>query len=184
MSKPGRPARRLGALAAALLCAAALALPLGREAAADDNWQACLSADSEQAIAGCTRVIGSRRVRRSNLSAAHYNRGLAYRDKRQFDQAIADFSEAIRLDPKNARAHYQRGNIHADLGESHDLAIADYDIAIRLDPRFVFAYTARGLMHEAKGDIARAAADYRAALSLDPSLTLIRQRLEGLEAGG
>ncbi|MGI9385732.1 MAG: tetratricopeptide repeat protein [Methyloligellaceae bacterium] len=181
---PGRPARRARSLVAVVFGSLCLALPLAGEAAAADDWRACLSSDSDQAIAGCTRVIGARRVRRSNLSAAHYNRGLAYRDKRIYDKAIADFSESIRIDPKNAKAHYQRGNIHADLGDSLDLAIADYDLAIRIDPRFVFAYNARGLAHEAKGDLARAAADYRSALELDPSLSLIRQRLEGLEAGG
>lgn len=178
------PARRVRSLALAIIWSALMTvLAPGGDAAAGD-WRACLSSDSDQAIAGCTRVIGARRVRRANLSAAYYNRGLAYRDKRIYDKAIADFSEAIRIDPKNAKAHYQRGNIHADLGDSLDLAIADYDMAIRIDPRFVFAYNARGLTLEAKGERARAAADYRSALKLDPGLSMIRQRLEALEASG
>ena len=40
--------------------------------------------------------------------------GSKYAMKGQFDRAIADFDEAIRLDPKNADAFYNRGNAYAE----------------------------------------------------------------------
>jgi uncharacterized protein (TIGR03067 family) len=60
-------------------------------------------------------------------------RGLAYREKKDLNRAIADFSEAILRDVSNATAYYQRGLTRADAG---DLAGARADLAeaVRLDP--------------------------------------------------
>ena len=55
------------------------------------------------------------------------------------DKAIADFSEAIRLDPKRADAYYGRGTAYGHKGE-YDKAIADYSDAIRLAPPKADAY--------------------------------------------
>jgi tetratricopeptide (TPR) repeat protein len=39
----------------------------------------------------------------------YYNRGNAWFDKGEYDQAIKDFDEAIEFDPTNACAYYNRG---------------------------------------------------------------------------
>src|SRR5262245_7860083 len=59
------------------------------------------------------------------------------------NRAIADHTEAIRRDPKNANAYYNRGNAHSDKGDT-DRAIADYTAAIRLDPTHANAHYNRG----------------------------------------
>jgi len=56
--------------------------------------------------------------------------------------AEADYSEAIRLDPKYAEAYYIRGRAWGNKGE-YDRAIADYNEAIRLDPKSTWAYNNR-----------------------------------------
>ena len=45
-------------------------------------------------------------------TAARCGRGTTWLSKKQFDKAIADFDEAIRLDPKNTVAYIGRGNSH------------------------------------------------------------------------
>ncbi|MCH7779091.1 MAG: tetratricopeptide repeat protein [Gemmatimonadetes bacterium] len=63
-------------------------------------------------IVACTRNIQSGRFTGQNLAVAFTNRGLAYKSKGQWDRAIADFSEAIRLNPDFAEAFTNRGNIY------------------------------------------------------------------------
>ena len=92
----------------------------------------------------------------------------AYRDKGDNDRAIADYNEAIRLDPKDATAYNNRGyRLSANKGDN-DRAIADYDEAIRLDPKYAMAFLGRGIAYRAKGDLDRAIADYSEAIRLDP----------------
>src|SRR5207248_11488514 len=64
---------------------------------------------------------------------AAYRRGLAHAEKKEYDRAIAEFTEALRLDPKHAKAYFQRGLAHTDKGE-YDEAVADTAEAIRIDP--------------------------------------------------
>ena len=55
-----------------------------------------------------------------------------------YDKAIADYGEAIRLDPKYAAAYNNRGIAWSAKSE-YDMAIADYGEAIRLDPGLALA---------------------------------------------
>jgi Flp pilus assembly protein TadD len=51
----------------------------------------------------------------------------------EFQSAIKDETEAIRLDPKLARAYYFRGAAFAGLGDSQN-AHTDIATAVHLDP--------------------------------------------------
>ena len=59
--------------------------------------------------------------------------------KGEYDKAIADYDEALKLDPKNALAYDSRGVAWYRKGE-YDKAIADYGEAIKLDPKNAIAY--------------------------------------------
>ena len=62
------------------------------------------------------------------------NRASVYIRKSQFDRAIADFDEAIRLDPADAMALFGRGFARVGRGDL-DGAISDYTAGVRLDPK-------------------------------------------------
>jgi tetratricopeptide (TPR) repeat protein len=73
--------------------------------------------------------------------------------------AIADYTEAIRLNPKDDSAFYFRGEAYRQKAD-YDRAIADYTEAIRLNPKDVFAsYYARGGAYVDKGDYGHAISD-------------------------
>jgi tetratricopeptide (TPR) repeat protein len=55
-------------------------------------------------------------------------------NKHEFDKALSEYDEAIRLDPKNGMAYSGRGAASTEKGE-FDKAIASFDEAIRLDPQ-------------------------------------------------
>jgi lipoprotein NlpI len=118
---------------------------------------------ADLAIAGCTRVIEDARQKPKARGVAFYNRGNAYVTKGDHDKAIADFDEALKLDPKNASVLNNRGNARNDKGES-DAAMADFDAAIKINPRYAAAYFNRGNALAGTGETERALKDYDAAI--------------------
>jgi Tfp pilus assembly protein PilF len=92
--------------------------------------------DKYAAIAACTRVISSRMLKGPELADAYKIRGSIHRSyKRDHDRAIADFSQAIRLAPTEARPYVERGLLYFNAKDDPDRAVADFGRAIRLDPR-------------------------------------------------
>ncbi|MDR0557102.1 MAG: tetratricopeptide repeat protein [Treponema sp.] len=96
------------------------------------------------------------------------NRGDARKNRGEWDQAIAEYTAAIREDPNNVAAYYNRGNAFYNKGDL-DTAIADYTQAIRLDPNFAIMYYNRGNTYYNKKDYNRAIADYTQVIRLDPN---------------
>ena len=80
-----------------------------------------------------------------NPAARHFARGLAYYDLGDFDGAIAEFSRAIQLDGRHARAYAFRALCYGYMGNTAE-AQADLQSAIRLkaDPTLI-AEVRRGL---------------------------------------
>jgi tetratricopeptide (TPR) repeat protein len=94
-------------------------------------------------------------------------RGLASKAQGKYDEAIADFTESIRLAPDNSSAFHDRGSCWFAKGQ-YDAAIADYNEAIRLDPNDAGTYGPRGTTWEAKGRFDLALADFNEDIRLDP----------------
>jgi tetratricopeptide (TPR) repeat protein len=153
--------RSLSFLSAALIAAST--------ASAQDNAAICKDdgVAPEAAIAACTRIISTSKAKTNDLASTYYNRAISYRQKGEIDSALADYNEAIRINPKHARAFNNRGTLYKEKGDL-DRAIADFGEAIRLDPKFAAAYFNRGNAYDDKGDDAKALADLEAAIKLDP----------------
>ncbi len=97
---------------------------------------------------------------------AYINRGFEKLRNRDVAGAIADYTEAIRLDPKSARAYDNRGVAKVHQGDLAG-AVADYTEAIHLDPNRTATYCNRGVAKGRQGDSAGAIVDYTEAIRLD-----------------
>jgi tetratricopeptide (TPR) repeat protein len=110
---------------------------------------------------GCTGLISRGIFKGRDLALVFWDRGNAYYAKKDYDRAIADYGEAIRLD-NIAKAFDNRGRAYDDK-KDYDRAIADCSEAIRLDPNFAMAFNNRGNAYNDKNDYDRAIADYNFA---------------------
>src|SRR5437660_12352179 len=117
------------------------------------------------AIDECSAAL---RLRPGYLDA-YRGRAGCYCDLGEFDRAVADWDEVIRLSDGEERidAFYERGAVHLEAG-SYDAALADFDEAIRRCPDFARAWRDRGAAHAARGDVEPALADLGRAIRLDP----------------
>jgi tetratricopeptide (TPR) repeat protein len=87
-------------------------------------------------------------------------------DEGRYDQAIADYSAALRIDPQLTSAMLNRGWAFY-LKEDYQTAMADFDAALKLDPEMRSAYQGRGSCHRELGDFEKAIRDLTEAIRRD-----------------
>jgi tetratricopeptide (TPR) repeat protein len=90
-----------------------------------------------------------------------------YQDK-DFQGAIADYTEAIRLNPNFVEAYNNRGLARDELKDFQG-AINDYTQAIKINPNYAKAYSNRGLVRKELKDFQGAINDYNQAIKIDPN---------------
>jgi hypothetical protein len=112
---------------------------------------------------------------------AHYNLGNVRLREGRVDEAIAEYRQAIAIDPTLAPAYYNLGNALARKGDPEG-AIAAFSRAVAIQPRLVGAHVNWGAALAALGRRAAAIEQYRAALEIDPSNAAARGALEALGA--
>ncbi len=100
-------------------------------------------------------------------SLNHSNEAVAALIHGDYDKAIAEATEAIRLDSENVMAYLNRGSAYVLKGEP-DKAIKDFDRVIQLEPKEVRGYDNRAAAYAAKGDYRKAVEDYREAMQVGP----------------
>ena len=102
-----------------------------------------------------------------DYAEAFNNRGIAYADLGQYQNAIENYNEAIRIKPQRAESFNNRGMAYASIGQ-HKRAIEDYDQAILLKPNYPAAYNNRGSAYTNLNQYQRAIDDYNEAIRLKP----------------
>lgn len=94
------------------------------------------------------------------------NRAVVFQELDRIDDALKDYSEALKTDPQHAVAYNNRGVLRRNR-KQWDQAIQDFDEAIRINPEYVTAYYNRGNAYHDQQKLERAAADFSRAVELD-----------------
>src|SRR6478735_7697201 len=133
----------------------------------------------DQRIDGCSAVIKAGREKGDKLAEVFNNRGVAYRlkgdhergiadfAKHDYDHAIDDYNQAIKLKADFARAFDNRCWARAVLGVLKP-ALADCSQALRLTPRNAATLDSRGFIFLKMSQFDAAVSDYDAALRFNP----------------
>ena len=98
---------------------------------------------------------------------AHYNLGIALRDRGETDQAITHYRQAIVLRPGYAEAHYNLGRLLAEKGEFNG-AVDHYEVALAINPDDPEAHNNLGATFVQQGRIDDAIGHYQKALAIQP----------------
>jgi len=107
-----------------------------------------------------------------------YKRGLDAEGKKDYDLAIAEYTEAIRLGPNdNYNYYFSRAQSYMFNTGEYDKAIADYKDAIRLGDSYVFHY-AIGDCYMKLDDYANAISYYEQSLQRNPNNSEVKKKLE------
>ena len=109
----------------------------------------------------------------------HYKRGYTYGIKQEFDRAIKEFNDVIKLKPNFGMAYLIRGQIYLKKGE-YDKAIENYSKVIELNPNDYMAYNDRGLAYKEKGEHDKAIQDFNKTIDLNPKIAWLVYRNMGL----
>ena len=124
------------------------------------------SGENDKAIDACTKAISSGDLQDADLVSALINRGVAYKAEGKLDQAIDDYTHALKLTPEDALVLSNRANAYLEKGNL-DAAQADIAKSLKINPESASAWYVSGRIKDAKGE-PDARKDYIQALGLDP----------------
>ncbi|ARV58703.1 guanylate cyclase [Nostocales cyanobacterium HT-58-2] len=109
--------------------------------------------------------------RQQDFVEVFYRQGEEKARKGDYQGAIADFNQFLRLNPNGFKAYYHRGLARQKLGD-YKGAMRDFDIYLQYNPNNVEARNNRGLLRFELGDYKGAMADYSNAMHIDPEYTI------------
>jgi tetratricopeptide (TPR) repeat protein len=109
---------------------------------------------ADQQIDACNKIIALKVFSGEKLATIYFWRSVGWNKKGNYNQVIADASEAIRLHASTA-AYNLRGSAYYDKGE-YDIAIADFNDALRMGPPSGIIFHNRGNAWRGKGEYAKA----------------------------
>lgn len=97
--------------------------------------------------------------------SAYLKRGLERLYVGDYQNAISDYTQALRIDPENATAYNDLGVAYSSLGENIK-AIENYNLSLKINPHQAATYFNRGVARYQVGEIAGAIEDYTQGMNL------------------
>ena len=146
-----------------------------------EGIEASKANDWDKAIAAFKKAAQLEARYAPNLSSALQQRASVYVSQKKFSEAIADYSDALKVKSNDPDIFERRAYAEMQL-KDYDKALHDYNEAIKLSPEEPKYYQVRALIYQTKGDFKAALADVDKILKLDPNNQDALQRKKFLEA--
>ncbi len=96
-----------------------------------------------------------------------FSQGVMHTNARQYDEAIAAYTEALKIKPRDTEVRVHRANTYLALNRFHD-AVQDCDLVIKQDAGDDDAHYSRAVARLKLGQFSAAIADYSQALRTFP----------------
>jgi len=144
----------------------------GAEAAKSEDW--------DKAVESLRKATTLDHKYASDLAAVYQGRGYAAAKNQQFQEAVQDFTEALKIKSNDPRIYEQRAAAEMKVYD-YDKALADYSEASKLKPNEVRYYNYRAYIYETKEDTQNSMAETDKALKIDPNNQEAKGRKQRLE---
>jgi tetratricopeptide (TPR) repeat protein len=131
--------------------------------------EAYAKGDLDGAINHYGKAIKSGDLPQKILAKTYLKRAEARKDKGHNKASMADYNQAIKLNPKDAAAYMNRAVIWQEM-DLYDQSIKDISKAIAIDPNKIYYYLKRALAFHLTGRYDRAIADYSKAIEIGPPI--------------
>jgi tetratricopeptide (TPR) repeat protein/predicted Ser/Thr protein kinase len=103
------------------------------------------------------------------IAAVHHERGRQEAHNKDYDHALADYGESLRLVAAQAPVLADRALLYCEQ-KQYDPALADAEAALKADPQNAAAHCARGMVYAGRKDFGKALDDFNEAVRLDKRL--------------
>ncbi len=144
----------------------------GAEAAKNQDW--------DKAVELLRKATALDKKYSDELSAVYQRRGYADASQQQYQDAITEYGEALKLTPQDVRIYEQRAAVEMKIND-YDKALADYSEIIKLKPNEVRYYNYRAYIYELKNDSTNSMTDTEKVLKLDANNQDAKARKQRLE---
>jgi len=144
----------------------------GAEAAKNQDW--------DKAVEMLRKASAMDHKYADELATVYQQRGFASAKNQQLQEAVQDYTEALKIEPNNVRIYEQRAAVEMKM-YAYDKALADYSEASKLKPNEVRYYNYRAYIYEAKEDNQNSMAETEKALQIDPNNQEAKERKQRLE---
>lgn len=127
-----------------------------------------VSANEKSAVSFSYQIAEAATTGNTTQAKTHYDIGMAHFNKEDYAAAINEFTEAIKLNPKNDLAYGMRARSY-NMNKEFNKADDDINQALKINPKNVFAYHAQGYKKAYMNDFDGAIAAYTQLLKIDPN---------------
>lgn len=115
-----------------------------------------------------TDIVTKNEGNRNNY-LVYYHWGDAYQYQGNLQGAIAQYNEALKIEPGFNRGYLRRGEVHDVMG-NFDAALADYDRVLKAEPDNAMAHNNRGWVYFEQGRDAEALGEFEKAIAINSKL--------------
>jgi tetratricopeptide (TPR) repeat protein len=147
---------------------------------AREGAEALKSNDFDKAVEMLRKASNLDHKYTSDLAIAYERRGYALAKNQQFQDAVQDYTEAIKIKSNEPRIYEERAYAEMKI-YGYDNALADYAELIKLKPKEVRYYNFRAYIYEAKEDPKNSITETENALKIDPNNQEAKERKQRLE---